>query len=131
MKQTHVVHTFNADRSLQGTVEELPDNVARSLIRTGRARIATEEEIDNGTAAVPEPADDQAPIGAAAADTAPVPAAPSTGEGATPEPAPDAPPAGKVVAVPKPSAGKAATQTTPTTPSSSTSTSAPGDAAGK
>lgn len=40
-----VVHTFNADISKQGSVEAIPADQARSLIRTGRARVATDADI--------------------------------------------------------------------------------------
>jgi hypothetical protein len=105
-----VVHTFNTNIDVQGTMEDLPDAYARSLIRTGRARAATEDEISTGQVAVPELAEDQAPLGQPApaqtggpADTLPtdaasVPetpktdAAPSTAKPAAPKK--PAPPAG-------------------------------------
>lgn len=67
-----VVHTFNRDIAKQGTVEDIPDDTAKALIRTGRARPATDEEVATGAAAelaaAPAPATPDAlaaPVGAA------------------------------------------------------------------
>lgn len=132
----HVVHTFNVDRDVQGTVEDLPEKVARSLIRTGRARAATEDEVAAGKAAEPELADDQIPPSSAApaqeGGPASAPAAPVTGEATLPDAPADVPstgsaPGGKVTAVPKPGGSK------PAAPSGTTSTApaAAGDASAK
>lgn len=125
MLETHVVHTFNVNRELQGTVEKLPDKVARSLIRTGRARAATKEEIESGEAAPVELAEDQVPLGSGAAPAAPSgPATPAEPASEPEPPTPAEPSAGKVTAVPKPSAGKPGpAATAPASPS--------GDTAGK
>lgn len=118
----HVVHTFNADHAKQGTVEELPDKAARVLIRTGRAREATDDEISSGRAAEARPADDQMPGGGlTATDQGPAapsqPADPSTTTSAELNvPAGETPSEGKVTAVPKPGKPAGAVATTPSSP---------------
>ncbi len=74
-----VVHTFNTDIKKQGTVEDVDDSVAKTLIKTGRARAATDEEISTGHAAELTPAavtdsTPDAPATPADATSSPVPA---------------------------------------------------------
>jgi len=120
-----VVHTFNADRSREGTVEELPEKVAKALFRQGRARPATEEEVTAGKAAEPVPADDQMPLGAAAAPAQEGgPGAPALDQAAAPEPpAAASPPADTAKATaPKPGGTSSPPKpgTTTTSPASTT-----------
>jgi hypothetical protein len=77
-----VVHTFNRDIAKQGTVEDLPDDTAKMLIRTGRARPATEEEISTG--ADGELASDAPPAAASAPLAAPAGAAPPASKATPP-----------------------------------------------
>lgn len=117
----HVVHTFNADRSKEGTVEELPDSLAKTLLNTGRAREASEEEIALGRVAPTEPPADEpaataaptTPPGTLAADTAPQLAEPATVQ---PEPTASADSA------PATSKAEAKKASGPTPPSTSSST---------
>lgn len=128
-----VVHTFNTNRELEGTMEDLPDAYARSLIRTGRARAATEDEISTGQVAVPELAEDQAPLGSPAVAQVGGAAAPAEPAGLPEEPAADSTSSAAKPAAPKkpvPPSG-----TTTSSPASTTSTpsapSLPGDAPAK
>lgn len=124
----HVVHTFNVDHSKQGTVEDLPDRAARKLISTGRARLATDDEISAGRAAEPKPADDQMPESVTTPDVqtpapAPTPVTLATDPGTEAQPEPKTPEAapqpagdGKVTAVPKAGKPAGAVATTPAPP---------------
>ncbi len=121
-----VVHTFNRDIAKQNTLEELPDAAAKTLIKTGRARPATEEEIAANRPAEIEPAPDQIITTAApttspgtvatAADTPTQPAGEVPGTAADPAPAEPASTAASTPAKAeaKKSSGGAATSTTST-----------------
>lgn len=75
-----VVHTFNPDISKQGTVEDIADGLAKTLIKTGRVREATEEEIADGHGAELKPAKVPAETADTLATAADVPATPAKAE---------------------------------------------------
>lgn len=96
MDTIHVVITFSHDHTEQGRVRELPAGDAKVLVKTGRARRATENEISHGVAVdhpdhpdhpdnvVTAPADQGEPVGQAGApDAADAP----SGKGADDPPA--------------------------------------------
>lgn len=75
-----VVHTFNPDISKQGTVEDIDDGLAKTLIKTGRVREATEEEIADGHGAELKPAKVPAETADTLATAAEAPAPPAKAE---------------------------------------------------
>lgn len=118
----HVVHTFNPDRSKEGTVEELDDSLAKTLFNTGRARPASDEEIELGHVAPTEPTAGQQP--------APDTAAPTTSPGtldtepaavvSQPPASPESTPSTATASTASSSSAKKANAPTPPSTSSST-----------